>query len=88
MAVAGDELNDVWEFSDGKAIAAGDAKTIDALLATKLEKIRTDTSGWVTLYRDRESGIFWELSYPKGEIHGGGPRRLRCLGYDVRKLDS
>jgi hypothetical protein len=49
-------------------------------LASKLEKLGTDSSGWLTLYRDRSDGKLWELSYPHGELHGGGRRLLTCIG--------
>ncbi|MDB5407069.1 MAG: hypothetical protein JWL84_1981 [Rhodospirillales bacterium] len=80
MADVGDELRDVWVESGAEVAAEGDSATINDWLATKLEKIQTDTSGWLILYRNRESGEFWEMSYPDGHMHGGGPRLLLCLG--------
>jgi hypothetical protein len=44
-----------------------------------MSKIATDASGWLTLYRDAGTGLLWEVSYPKGEMHGGGPRRLAII---------
>jgi hypothetical protein len=80
MAEARDELRDVWSREDGKMVRRGDSATINDWLAHKLVKVRTDPTGWVTLYRHRDTGLLWELSYPQGEMYGGGPRRLRCLG--------
>jgi hypothetical protein len=34
---------------------------------------------WAFLYRHRRTGEFWDVTYPRGEMHGGGPRRLRLL---------
>jgi hypothetical protein len=48
---------------------------ITAALAT-LEKLGHDWSGWETLYRNPATGALWEITYPHGEMHGGGPRRL------------
>jgi hypothetical protein len=73
------ELNDIWSFEDGRMIARGDADAIDDMLATKLNKIRTEEGGWTIIYRHRTTGQLWELRYPKSEMHGGGPRRLRLL---------
>ncbi|MBV8392861.1 MAG: hypothetical protein JOY81_06725 [Alphaproteobacteria bacterium] len=73
------ELNDIWSFEDGRMVARGDVEAINDMLATKLDKIRTDKSGWIVVYRHRTTGQLWELSYPKGEMQGGGPRRLRLL---------
>jgi Immunity protein 27 len=59
----------------------GDAteQRIEWLTTQKLERIATDRSGWETLYRDPRDGRFCELTYPRGEMHGGGPRRLHVL---------
>lgn len=73
------ELREVWRVLDGKVIAEGDSAIIKDWLATKLDQVAVDWSGWITLYRHRGTGQFWELSYPNGEMHGGGPRLLRHL---------
>ena len=41
-----------------------------------------DTSGWCTLYRNPGTMILFELVYPQGEMHGGGPRELRPISGD------
>jgi Immunity protein 27 len=48
---------------------------IDAALFG-MQKLDNDPSGWITLYVSPVTGQFWELSYPQGEMHGGGPRQL------------
>jgi hypothetical protein len=48
---------------------------IDHVIET-LKKVATDQSGWLTLYRNPATGQFWEMSYPNGGMHGGGPRQL------------
>jgi Immunity protein 27 len=75
-----DDLRDIWVSEDGKMVVRGDAAAIDEMLGTKLEKVRSDASGWLVVYRHRETNQFWELSYPQSEMHGGGPRRLRLIG--------
>lgn len=35
--------------------------------------------GWETLYQDPADLRFWELTYPHGEMHGGGPPTLKSL---------
>lgn len=57
-----------------------DSRVIDEWIAGKLERVGVDASGWLALYRDRVTGQRWELSYPHSEMHGGGPKLLRCLG--------
>jgi|tagenome__1003787_1003787.scaffolds.fasta_scaffold20946298_2 hypothetical protein len=49
----------------------------EALL--RMRNITTDASGWESLYREPETGEFWEVTYPHGEMHGGGPRELRPI---------
>jgi hypothetical protein len=58
-------------------IAAGDAAVINSMLQNRLEEVRS--ANWRLLYRDRETGEFWEMTWPQGEMHGGGPRRLTKL---------
>lgn len=77
------DLRDIWISEDGKMIARGDAAAIDDMLATKLEKVSSNASGWLVVYRHRETSQFWELSYPQSEMHGGGPRRLRLMGEET-----
>ena len=52
---------------------------IDDLVRNYLQKIATDESGWETLYQDPSDGRYWELTYPSGESHGGGPPRLTVV---------
>jgi hypothetical protein len=41
-----------------------------------LTKVHTDASGWTGYFRDRDSRAIWEVTYPQGEMHGGGPRHF------------
>ena len=45
--------------------------------------VATSDDGWTTLYQHRTTGIFWELSYPQSEMHGGGSQQLRELAIDT-----
>lgn len=42
-------------------------------------------AGWEQLYRDPRDGRFWELTFPHGSLHGGGPRLLTCVGAEVAR---
>lgn len=57
-----------------------DGNTIHDWIAHKLDRVAVDRSGWLALYKDRETGQHWELTYPQSEMHGGGPPFLECLG--------
>ena len=50
--------------------------TINELIASHLEWVSVDWSGWFVLYRDIRSGDLWELSFPCGEMHGGGTKAI------------
>lgn len=60
-------------------VAGPSVMRIRALVNEELEKVGSASGGWETLYRDRRDGRFWELHYPQGEMHGGGPESLRLI---------
>ncbi|MEO8563104.1 MAG: Imm27 family immunity protein [bacterium] len=39
--------------------------------------------GWDQLYLDPRDGRLWELTFPHGSLHGGGPRRLTHMPREV-----
>ncbi|WP_226946839.1 Imm27 family immunity protein [Rhizorhabdus phycosphaerae] len=49
------------------------------LVHTQLEAVAAREAGWTTLYRDPRDGRLWEHSYPKSEMHGGGPPMLQFI---------
>lgn len=52
---------------------------IHALISSYLVKLATDRTGWEVLYRDPEDGRLWELSYPQGNLNGGGSPMLKVI---------
>lgn len=66
-----------WLVVNGKVVDDSISERIKALVDQQLEKVAG--GGWETLYRDPADGRYWELTYPQGELHGGGPPRLKCL---------
>jgi Immunity protein 27 len=76
---------------DGDSVR-GDATAarIQFLIRDRLVKVATSVyGGWETLYRDPSDGRFWELTYPQGHLHGGGPPTLSFMthGDAARKYD-
>ena len=67
---------------DHSVVADVIEQRIDWLTSHKLERIANDASGWKVLFRDPRDGRLWELTYPHGEMHGGGPRRLHVISRD------
>ena len=68
-----------WEFINNKMVTNEQGKRIDWLRSNYLKKIANDESGWYTLYQDPEDKRYWELSFPRGEMQGGGPRLLKLI---------
>jgi hypothetical protein len=60
------------------------ARRIEWLAASVLEKIADSpqSGAWETLFRDPDDGRLWERTYPKGEMHGGGPPRLTNISQE------
>jgi len=52
---------------------------IEWLIANSLERVASTGSGWEILYQDRADDRYWELTFPRSEMQGGGPRTLRCI---------
>jgi hypothetical protein len=73
---------------DGPAVGDATEQRIEWLITQKLERIANDSSGWKILYRDPRDGRLWELTYPRGEMHGGGPHRLRVISRDEAAANS
>jgi hypothetical protein len=73
------ELVGKWESAGGTIRADAAAARIKELTKTYLTKLAVVESGWATLYRDPIDLRLWELTYPQGEMHGGGPPMLQCL---------
>lgn len=60
------------------------AKRIALLVKGYLVKMKTNNSGWNTLYVDPADNRLWELSYPNSELNGSGDP---CLTY-IKKEDA
>jgi hypothetical protein len=69
-----------WVVNRSDKVVGDDAtERIEWLIPTQLTELATDDTGWETLYRDPRDGRLWELTYPEGERHGGGPPRLTLV---------
>src|SRR5512138_2026643 len=49
------------------------------LVSRRLIPLAVADGGWRQLFKDPRDGRLWELSFPHGSLHGGGPRRLECV---------
>ncbi|SRR6266571_1771750 len=77
------ELRGNWiPASDGLLVDDATERRIECLVNGYFEHLADDWTGWESLYRDPRDGRLWELTYPHGEMHGGGPRLLRAVSRD------
>jgi hypothetical protein len=49
------------------------------LVRHRLRARASANGGWDQLFIDPRDGRYWELTFPQGNLFGGGPRRLRHL---------
>jgi hypothetical protein len=73
------QLTGRWVRAGSKVVGDDTCARIHRLTSELLVELVRDASGWNTLYRDPQDGRLWELSYPKGDLHGGGPPQLSCI---------
>jgi hypothetical protein len=73
------ELAGNWVMQNGHVVADATEQRIKNLVEHCLIEIGRSDGGWSTLYRDPTADTLWELTYPRSEMHGGGPRLLRRI---------
>jgi hypothetical protein len=78
-------LTGQWSLQGGRVVADDVCKRILSLTNSQLVEVGRDASGWNTLYRDPSDGRYWELTYPQGELQGGGPPQLRHIAIQEAK---
>lgn len=65
-----------WTRVGGRIVADDVCARITSLIESELLFLATSNNGWEKLYRDPVDGRYWELTYPQGELQGGGPQAL------------
>jgi hypothetical protein len=74
-----------WSFDDKRVVGDAACEQIDALIP-KFTFLASRDGGWTRLYRTRDCMVFWELTYPRSESHGGGPPRLES--YSIGEVQA
>jgi hypothetical protein len=65
-----------WIYENSKMLADDNTLRIQWLVGHYLLKTSTEDGGWTNNYQDPEDGRYWQHSYPKSYMHGGGPPML------------
>ena len=60
-------------------------KEVDSYIDLNLIKVKTDESGWATLYLHKTTNQYWMKTYPNAETHGGGQPQLEQVVAAVAK---
>jgi len=76
------KLEGKWIFENSEVREDETCKRIKALVNNHLTEIGSTMSGWKMLFIDPDDNRYWELSYPQGNLHGGGPPCLINLDKD------
>jgi len=69
----------------GAMLGNATCKRIDLLIHHYLQKVSVTDGGWTINYIDPEDGRYWLLTYPSGEMQGGGPTLLSVIPKSVAK---
>jgi hypothetical protein len=73
------QLTGSWVAPQGSTVHDEVDRRILWLVSRRLAARGVANGGWDQLYQDPRDGRFWELTFPQGSLHGGGPRRLECV---------
>ena len=73
------ELIGKWIVVSGAVDGDETCKRIEEIVAYSLDMVSSNDGGWTKLFVDKNDGRYWELTYPNGEWHGGGPPTLTCV---------
>ena len=66
-----------WVEKNGSVVQDAVCERIQWLTDSYLEQVAVDGDNWSALYRNPDDGSYWELTYPKSHMHGGGPPTLQ-----------
>jgi hypothetical protein len=71
----------VWLFENSANRGDAVCERIEWLLGKHLRKVANSPQwgDWEVLYVDPTDGRYWELTYPQGDMQGGGPPQIRVV---------
>ena len=71
-----------WIRKENKVEGDESCRLIKHLITDHFKKVTERESGWAILYQNPLDGSYWELTYPQGELQGGGPPQLEKLSIE------
>jgi hypothetical protein len=71
-----------WKDVNGRVVADENCDIIERIISEKLVYLADDKSGWNKLYINNIDKSLWELTYPEGDLQGGGPPTLTRVKKD------
>jgi hypothetical protein len=76
-----------WNLAQGKMVADEVCKRIAWLIQYELKKLAVspEYGEWEVLFQDPSDLRYWELTYPHGEMQGGGPQQLAVISKEHAK---
>ena len=78
------EIAGNWIIANGYVAKDQTCQRIEMLTRDYL--LMVADKGWEKLFKDPSDGRLWELTYPKGEMHGGGPPKLAVTsGHEAKQ---
>jgi hypothetical protein len=80
-------LTGTWLFEDNTNRGDSVCMRIHWLIDNRLRKVASspEWGDWEVLYVDPSDGRYWELTYPLGDMQGGGPPQIRVLSEEIAK---
>ena len=75
-----------WEYTNGLVSADYNSKRIEWLTNHYLVMVEIRDGGWTKVYQDPTDQRYWVKTFPQGELQGGGPPQLLCVGEDPNTL--
>lgn len=80
-------LTGSWTLVNNEVRGDAVCERIEWLIANELRKVASSPQwgDWETLFQDPSDGRYWERTYPKGDLQGGGPPKLRVISVGEAK---
>lgn len=80
------ELVGSWIIRNGRAVLDDVGQRIEYLIENSLKEIAVSDDGWDKLYINPNDGVYWELTYPDSQLHGGGAPKLTHVKIEIAKI--